>query len=127
LSKLSFCAVCRAQLESDVTICGECGTPISKKAVQTSEQAIVGAVVRHKNPWLAAILSFFIPGLGQWYLRKWKRGAAWFLGSVLLFILPAFTFYELSFEPTGPTELLLFVAFAIRGASAWDAKKQLIV
>ncbi|MGA2461031.1 MAG: hypothetical protein ABSF82_06385 [Candidatus Bathyarchaeia archaeon] len=119
MSNPSFCPVCRARLPSDATLCEECGTHINKKAV--------GAVVRHKNPWLAAILSFFIPGLGQWYLRKWKRGAAWFLGSILLFILPAFTFYALSFEPTGPTELLLFVAFAIRGASAWDAKKQLIV
>ncbi len=105
MSSASFCPVCRARLRSGATFCGECRTPFSSRAMQTPKQTPIGAVVRYKNPWLTAILSFLILGLGQWYLRKWKRGAAWFLGSILLFILPAFTFYMLSFEPTGPTEV----------------------
>lgn len=46
---------------------------------------------KKKNPWIAGILSFLIPGLGHVYLRKWKRAAAWFFGTmglgIILFII----------------------------------------
>lgn len=37
-----------------------------------------------KSPGLAAVLSFFIPGLGQVYCGRLGRGALFFLGSFLL-------------------------------------------
>ncbi len=128
MSNPSFCPVCRARLPSDATLCEECGTSISKKAVQTSERTIVGPVVRHKNPLLAAILSFFIPGLGQWYLRRWKSGAAWFFGSILLVVildgLLGALSYFLSLDVTGPAVWAIVVGgLVIRIASAWHARK----
>lgn len=128
LSKPSFCPVCRASLPSDATVCGECRTPISKIGTQTSEHTTVGVVVRHRSPSLAAILSFFIPGLGQWYLRRWKSGAAWFFGSILLIflidgLLGAFSYF-LSLDPTGPAVVAIIAGgLVIRIASAWNARK----
>ncbi|WP_244605193.1 zinc ribbon domain-containing protein [Halorussus halobius] len=42
-----------------------------------------------KRPWLGALLSFFLPGLGHGYLREWLRSAMWFafaMSAVLLFV-----------------------------------------
>jgi hypothetical protein len=97
--------------------------------VQTSEQTTTGSVaVRHKSPWMAAILSFFIPGLGQWYLRRWKSGAAWFFGSILLIVfldgLLGALSYFLSLDPTGPAVVAIIAGgFVIRIASAWNARR----
>ncbi|UPV73009.1 zinc ribbon domain-containing protein [Halorussus limi] len=44
-----------------------------------------------KRPWLGALLSFFLPGLGHVYLREWLRSAMWFafaVSAVLLFVSP---------------------------------------
>lgn len=128
LSKPSFCPVCRARLTSDATVCGECLTPIDKMGVQASEQTTGRVVVRHKSPWMAAILSFFVPGLGQWYLRRWKSGAAWFFGSILLLVfldgLLVALSYFLSLDPTGPAVVAIVAGgLVVRIASAWNAKK----
>ena len=40
-----------------------------------------------KNPIISAILSLLIAGLGQIYLGRFRRGAAWFIGGVILGIL----------------------------------------
>ncbi|UPV99062.1 zinc ribbon domain-containing protein [Halorussus gelatinilyticus] len=42
-----------------------------------------------KRPWLGALLSFFLPGLGHVYIREWLRSAMWFafmVSAVLLFV-----------------------------------------
>jgi len=42
-----------------------------------------------KRPWLGALLSFFLPGIGHVYLREWLRAAMWFalaVSAVLLFV-----------------------------------------
>jgi hypothetical protein len=35
--------------------------------------------VSYKRPWLAAVLTLAIPGLGHVYLRRWGRAVLWFL------------------------------------------------
>lgn len=35
--------------------------------------------VPYKRPWLAAVLTLAIPGLGHVYLRRWGRALLWFL------------------------------------------------
>lgn len=45
--------------------------------------------VPRKRPWLAAVLTVLIPGLGHLYLRRWGRGLLWFLlvvSSVFVFV-----------------------------------------
>jgi hypothetical protein len=42
-----------------------------------------------KRPWLGAVLSFFLPGIGHVYLKEWLRSAIWFafaVSAVLLFV-----------------------------------------
>ena len=42
-----------------------------------------------KRPWLGAVLSFFLPGLGHVYLKELLRSAMWFafaISAVLLFV-----------------------------------------
>ncbi|WP_276300274.1 zinc ribbon domain-containing protein [Halorussus lipolyticus] len=42
-----------------------------------------------KRPWLGAVLSFFLPGLGHVYIKEWLRSAMWFafaVSAVLLFV-----------------------------------------
>ena len=44
-----------------------------------------------KDPILAGVLSFLVPGLGQIYIGKTSRGIMWFIGFVLgyvCFIIP---------------------------------------
>ncbi len=38
-----------------------------------------------KNRWIAAILSFFLPGFGQIYLGRAERGAFILVGFILVF------------------------------------------
>ena len=45
-----------------------------------------------RKPWVAALLSAAVAGLGHAYLGQWKRGALWLfvgwaIGSVLLWVL----------------------------------------
>ncbi len=58
-----------------------------------------------KNVWVAAILSFFIPGAGQVYVWEVEKGvkfllitiALWILGTVLSFVLIGFLFFIAEF------------------------------
>jgi len=40
--------------------------------------------VTRKNSTLAGILSGIMPGLGQFYCRQWKKGAAFLVGGLAL-------------------------------------------
>lgn len=48
------------------------------------------------NEILAAILSFFIPGLGQAYAGDIKKGAIFFVIAVVIFIISFFTGFLLA-------------------------------
>ena len=72
-----FCSNCGFEMPKSTRFCPECGTATGSTP-QTVNNA---AVVRNdKNPLLAAILSFFIIGLGQAYLGLVKKG-------IILFVL----------------------------------------
>ncbi len=44
--------------------------------------------LRPRKPWVAALLTLWLPGLGQLYSGQWKRAsAAWLAGPLLLFVL----------------------------------------
>lgn len=64
------------------------------------------------NAILAAVLSFFIPGLGQAYAGDIKKGAIYFVIAVILAVISFFT---------GLLLLILSVIFAIY--AAYDAYK----
>lgn len=73
--------------------------------------------VSYKRPWLAAMLTLAIPGLGHAYLRRWWRAVLWFLLiAATIFTLVPEWFQATSFEEmltvaenvSASTSLLLF-------------------
>lgn len=50
---------------------------------------LVTSTTSEKRPWLGALLSFLLPGLGHVYLKEWLRSAMWFafvISAILLFV-----------------------------------------
>ncbi len=56
-----FCARCGEKIDIEAEICPKCGV---RQAFPKS------SIKEKKEPWLAALASFFIPGLGQLYTRQ---------------------------------------------------------
>ena len=78
-----FCPHCGGELPGDDNFCPECGKSLSGEieSVQTP------TVRKNKSPFLAAILSFFIIGLGQVYLGLVKKGILLFVLAIIAGIL----------------------------------------
>jgi hypothetical protein len=77
---------------------------------------------RGKRPWLAALLGTLATGLGHFYLRRWRRGLAWFAAAVVasfLFVPPEAAQALLS--GTGSDPMDLAPVFAVGIASIADA------
>ena len=53
----------------------------------------------------AALLSFVVPGLGQFLVRAWARGAIWLTGWLLISVYTG--------EPHSPVVLALMLAAAV--------------
>lgn len=84
----NFCPSCGSQLQfSEAEICPNCGVRIK---TPTSGPTSINL----KEPWFAAILSFFIPGLGQIYNGETGKGIAYFL---VAFVCWALTFVLIGF------------------------------
>ena len=77
INKTKFCSNCGTELRSDAKYCPNCGISPTEKPNYGQTQSIVKS---DKNPLLAAILSFLLPGLGQAYLGLMKKG-------IILFVL----------------------------------------
>jgi len=66
---IKFCVSCGEKINFNAEVCPKCG---AKQPIERNS----GSAVVLKNPGVAAVLSFFIPGLGQIYngeiiLRFW--------------------------------------------------------
>jgi len=90
------CAECGKEISSIAASCPSCGHPMagpgqpSIQVVQVNQQS-VQAPVRRWSPGVAAILSFFIPDLGQMYKGQILNGVAWLIivpVGYLMFIIP---------------------------------------
>jgi len=99
-----FCSQCGAENPDGARFCGKCGAPMAAAApapapatvdtmrggavpapvvVNNSGSGVHNATPTGKTPWVAALLSFIIIGLGQVYNGDFKKGAAMFVGAVL--------------------------------------------
>jgi len=70
-----FCSNCGAQIDPKAEICPKCGVRVASPIF-----------TEKNNPAIAAVLSFFIIGLGQLYLGRSKRGAVMFIAGIVLAI-----------------------------------------
>lgn len=61
MTETKFCSKCGEKIDIEAEICPKCGV----------RQALSKSIKEDKKePWLAALASFFIPGLGQLYTRQ---------------------------------------------------------
>lgn len=82
------CPSCKHAQQPGPGTCAKCGEPM--RGARTVGAATATASPSG-SPGVAAVLSFFIPGLGQIYKGKIGRGAAFFIGTAcgfFLFIFP---------------------------------------
>ncbi|ELY51013.1 DUF7575 domain-containing protein [Natronolimnohabitans innermongolicus] len=72
-----------------------------------------------KNPWLAAGLTLLVTGLGQLYLRRWMRAAAW----IALLALTGWLFVPGTAlaDPAAASFVDLAPLFIVTGLSGFDA------
>ncbi len=77
------CLQCKEQIADDSNICPNCGDPIL--ANQTKDTAEDTIKTKKRKPFLAAFLSFIMPGLGQVYNAQLKKGAIFFS---IVFLVP---------------------------------------
>lgn len=81
--KIIYCPACGRALSSHAEFCPACGHPMSRR---TSEFVVTDRVQPYRqfrqqlwSPGIAAVLSFFIPGLGQLYKRQIFSALLWFV------------------------------------------------
>lgn len=84
-----FCSKCGADNPAAALFCAKCGTTLASAAApppQPPTETVRSAAAlpaADKTPWLGALLSFFIVGLGQLYNSDFKKAAVMFGGFVL--------------------------------------------
>ena len=88
-----YCAQCGAEVSPKAPSCPKCGhpllapqqpaqptaQPVVNVTVAQTQQVTQGAGGKSWSPLVAAILSFFIPGLGQLYKGQPINGLVWFV------------------------------------------------
>jgi tetratricopeptide (TPR) repeat protein len=79
-------------------------------------------LIENKNPWLAGLLNFIIPGLGQAYIGNWWRGIGTFaITAVGLVILRLFVVSYVLLGGSGdPTPCANCLLVPIAGVLFWD-------
>ncbi len=85
---LTLCPECKKEVSSEASSCPSCGHPIKPQPQQ-----------RLWNPGLAAVLSFFIPGLGQIYRGQIAAGLILLIVTIIgyvAFIFPGVIVHVIS-------------------------------
>ena len=114
-----YCPECENRCSEEAPSCPKCGHPLKPQTVipvplplpqpATSQTVVVQGPAW--NPGVAAVLSFFIPGLGQLYKAQVFNGLLWFfvvLVGYFFFIIPGVVLH----------------IFCIVGAVSGDPSKQ---
>jgi TM2 domain-containing membrane protein YozV len=81
-----FCTECGSFNREDARFCKSCATPtvLNNDAPHRESRIVVASTAR--NPGVAAVLSFFLPGLGQLYNSQIGFGIVLMLLCPLLYL-----------------------------------------
>lgn len=107
----------------NANVCPKCGKEILDASKLCEKCEILKSSENPKKPWLAGLLSLFLPGLGYFYAGSIYKG---FIG-IGLFIL--WLFRELHYHPPYPWQAFvpgaieIVVYFLLAFDSYWTAKK----
>lgn len=69
-----FCRDCGAVISEKAEICPECG--VRQQSPTSSMDDLIEVLTNGENPFVAAVYSAILPGLGQFYNREPGKGAA---------------------------------------------------
>lgn len=92
----NVCPECGASVEAGRYYCNSCGAYLkgsptprvsAPNHIEKSERKQNHTVLKEKSPFLAVLVSFFIPGAGQCYTDQWKKGIVLFVLSFISAIL----------------------------------------
>ena len=126
-----YCSECGKPLENETSkFCNNCGANVdTSNTLNVAEKKVsIQEIREEKNPFLAALCSFFIPGLGQVYDGETARGVGIFFGTLIglfIFIIPGLAVWvvgmidaystakkmnlgEIPFKPTNTAHMILF-------------------
>jgi TM2 domain-containing membrane protein YozV len=132
---VKYCSECGKQLENETSkFCNDCGAQqTTNTIVEPQDPVRMVLVPEEKNPFLATVCSFFIPGLGQVYNGETAKGVGIFAGTLVglfLVIIPglivwAYGLYdayttakkmntqEIPFIPTNTAHMILFFVLVV--------------
>jgi TM2 domain-containing membrane protein YozV len=107
---MPFCSNCGKEIQEGARFCKHCGAtavatgttmpappPPPPPPVYTAAQQVYQEPL--KNEGITALVSAIIPGAGQIYVGKVKRGIALLIGNVLLWIVSGVLFWFLAWVP----------------------------
>jgi TM2 domain-containing membrane protein YozV len=129
---MKYCSNCGKAIPAESSkFCDNCGAKIANPNLdeQIDQQESISNAKEEKNPYLALLCSFFIPGLGQVYNGSTAKGIGFFFGTVIgaffliipgliIWIIGMFDAYseakkmntgEIPFVPTKTAHLILFL------------------
>ena len=132
---VKYCSDCGKPLENETSkYCNDCGAKQDTNTIVEKQDSIqIVRVPEEKNPVLATICSFFIPGLGQVYNGETAKGVGIFAGTLIglfIFIIPGlivwvFGLYdayttakkmntkEIPFIPTNTAHMIIFFIMVV--------------
>lgn len=77
---LTECRECGKTVSDRAFTCPQCGSPVAiENMAKPREYESGNGSVHTWKPWVAGVLSVFIPGLGQLYKGQWAAAVIWFL------------------------------------------------
>ncbi|NHX36090.1 MULTISPECIES: DUF5683 domain-containing protein [Halolamina] len=69
-----YCRDCGAVISEKAEICPKCG--VRQQSPESSLDDVIEVLTNGENPFVAAVYSAILPGLGQFYNREPGKGAA---------------------------------------------------
>ena len=82
--KIKRCPYCAEKIKEDAIKCKHCGEMLDGTPKEEAGAAEKLVVVNGKNPGVAFILSFFLPGFGQFYNGQIGKGFLYLIGFWIL-------------------------------------------
>ena len=90
-----YCRDCGAVISEKAEICPECG--VRQQSPTSSMDDLIEVLTNGENPFVAAVYSAILPGLGQFYNREPQKGAviivATFVAVLSMLALVGFVLY----------------------------------